>query len=263
MPSTAQIRAASSRMVEVLSHAGVKRRIRRERPDVVLMACTGPVVAALTDQRTLWSGHRPLLVTGLPGISVPATRRAVTARAACDLFLLHSKREIAEFADMGARYAPRLVFGLAPLPFLPRCTPTTGADSPLGHNLIFAAQAKVPVERPQREQIVLALADAGSAVIKLRGWSEEQQTHREIWSYPEIGQRPGGAAPYICRRRRLRWRLDAGCTRHCSWLRNGLIYRSTRSDGDEPARLDHLRLRSVGRDDQSGIRGLGLPRHPE
>jgi len=186
MPSTAQIRAASSRMVEVLSHAGVKRRIRRERPDVVLMACTGPVVAALTDQRTLWSGHRPLLVTGLPGISVPATRRAVTARAACDLFLLHSKREIAEFADMGARYAPRLVFGLAPLPFLPRCTPTTGADSPLGHNLIFAAQAKVPVERPQREQIVLALADAGSAVIKLRGWSEEQQTHREIWSYPEI-----------------------------------------------------------------------------
>jgi hypothetical protein len=117
MPSTAQIRAASSRMVEVLSHAGVKRRIRRERPDVVLMACTGPVVAALTDQRTLWSGHRPLLVTGLPGISVPATRRAVTARAACDLFLLHSKREIADFCGHGSavRAATRIRIGAAAL----------------------------------------------------------------------------------------------------------------------------------------------------
>jgi hypothetical protein len=33
---------------------------------------------------------------------------------------------------------------------------------------------------------LLALADAGSAIVKLRAWSEEQQTHRETWSYPEI-----------------------------------------------------------------------------
>jgi hypothetical protein len=186
MPSAAQIQAASKRKVEVLSHAAVIRRIRRERPDLILLACTGPVVTTLTAQRVFWGRARPVLVTGLPGISVPATRRAVIARAACDLFLLHSKREVAEFAEIGARYAPRLRFGLAALPFLPPRTLNGTAAAQLGNQLVFAAQAKVPVARADREHIVLALADAGSSVIKLRAWSEEQQTHRETWSYPEI-----------------------------------------------------------------------------
>jgi len=116
MPSAAQIRAASKRRVEVLSHAAVIRRIRRERPDLILLACTGPVVSTLTAQRVLWGRARPVLVTGLPGISVPATRRAVIARAACDLFLLHSKREVAEFTEIGAQYTPQLKFKLATLP---------------------------------------------------------------------------------------------------------------------------------------------------
>ena len=186
MPSAAQIRAASRRRVDVLSNAAVIRRIRRECPDIVLLACTGPVVAALTAQRVFWGRTRPVLVTGLPGISVPATRRAVTARAACDLFLLHSKREVSEFAEIGARHAPRLKFGLAALPFLPTLASTSKAASQLGNDLVFAAQAKVPMTRTDREHILLALADAGSAVIKLRAWSEEQQTHKETWSYPQI-----------------------------------------------------------------------------
>jgi hypothetical protein len=41
-------------------------------------------------------------------------------------------------------------------------------------------------ERADREKILLALADAGSAIVKVRAWSSEQQTHRETWSYPEI-----------------------------------------------------------------------------
>jgi Putative glycosyltransferase (DUF6716) len=186
MPSAAQIRAVSNRPVEVLTHAALVRRIRTGCPDVVLFACTGPVVAALTAHRVFWSRTRPVLVAGLPGISVPATRRAVTSRAACDLFLLHSKREVAEFAEVGAQSAPRLTFGLAPLPFLPARTPDTSAEATLGPHLVFAAQAKVPVERADREEILLALADAGAAVVKLRVWSEEQQTHKETWSYPEI-----------------------------------------------------------------------------
>ena len=51
MPSLAQIRAASKRPVEVLTHAALVRRIRTTCPDVVLLACTGPVVATLTAQR--------------------------------------------------------------------------------------------------------------------------------------------------------------------------------------------------------------------
>src|SRR5688572_554122 len=142
MPSTAQIRAVSSRHVEVLPGAEVVRRIRLECPDVVLLACTGPVVAALTVRRVFWGSTRPVLVTGLPGISVPATSRAVTSRAASDLFLLHSKREVAEFSEIGARRAPRLIFGLARLPFLPARSREPAADVQLGPNLVFAAQAK-------------------------------------------------------------------------------------------------------------------------
>jgi hypothetical protein len=186
MPSAAQIRAVCSRPVEVLPSVEVIRRLRLERPDMVLLACTGPVVAALTVRRVFLGRTRPVLITGLPGISVPATSRAVTSRAACDLFLLHSKREAAEFSEIGARRAPRLSFGLASLPFLPARTSEAVADAQLGPNLVFAAQAKVPVERTHREQILLALADAGSAVVKLRAWSEEQQTHNETWSYPHI-----------------------------------------------------------------------------
>jgi len=186
MPSETQIRTASSRPVEILSHAALVRRIRRECPDVVLLACTGPVVAALTAQRFFWGRNRPVLMTGLPGISVPATYRAVAARAACDLFLVHSKREVAEFGEIAARCAPRLAFGLASLPFLPNPAPRTVTDATGEHHVVFAAQAKVPPERADREHILLALADAGSAVVKLRAWSEEQQTHTETWSYPEI-----------------------------------------------------------------------------
>lgn len=83
---------------------------------------------------------------------------------------------------------PRLTFGLAPLPFLPARTQQAAAETELGRNLVFAAQAKVPVERADREKILLALADAGSAVVKLRACWEEQQTHKETWSYAEIMQ---------------------------------------------------------------------------
>jgi Putative glycosyltransferase (DUF6716) len=67
MPSAAQVRAASNRAVEVLTHAALVRRIRTECPDVVLLACTGPVVAALTAQKVFWGSTRPVLVAGLRG----------------------------------------------------------------------------------------------------------------------------------------------------------------------------------------------------
>jgi hypothetical protein len=179
MPSAAQIRAATSRAVPVVSRRALQTRVRRLRPDVVLLAATGPVVADLAG--LFGAVDRPVLVTGLPGISVPATAPAVRYRAGCDLFVLHSHREISEFAALAAVLAPRLQFGLAPLPFLTAPVAPQG-----GPDLVFAAQAKVPTERAEREQIVLALADAGSVVIKVRAFAEEQQTHREAWPYPNL-----------------------------------------------------------------------------
>jgi putative glycosyltransferase DUF6716 len=185
LPSAQQAQTAAGAPVPVLAYPALLRRVERERPDVVLLAASGPVVAALTAAPVLRGPDRPVLVSGLPGISVPATPRAVTLRAGCDVFLLHSHREIAEFTALAAELGVTHRFGLARLPFLPPGLPApsgTPGDGPL----VFAAQAKVPVRREDREQILLALARTGSAVVKLRALSTEWQTHHEPWPYPQL-----------------------------------------------------------------------------
>jgi hypothetical protein len=184
LPSADQARTAAGTPVPVLAYPALLRRIERERPDVVVLAASGPVVAALTAAPVFRGPDRPVLVSGLPGISVPATPRAITLRAGCDVFLLHSHREVAEFTALAAELGVPHRFGLARLPFLP---PGPPAASNLGDGpLVFAAQAKVPVRREHREQILLALAQAGPAVVKLRALSTEWQTHHEPWPYPQL-----------------------------------------------------------------------------
>jgi hypothetical protein len=192
-PSAAQIRSATGERVDVLRRGRLLRRIRREQPDVLLLACTGPVVAALTDSPRLRGPGRPVLLTGLPGIGVPAHRRTLELRSACDLMLLHSRREIAEFAALRAASGLRIEFGLTTLPFLlsiPGRRPTGGRHRPAPRVTVFAAQATVPAQRSQREQVLLVLAGAGAighpAVVKLRGTGREVQTHRERWPYPQV-----------------------------------------------------------------------------
>ena len=186
MPSPAQIGSATQVAVHVLDRWAILRRIRDEAPDAVLLACTGPVVAALADSLTLRRRSRPVLVTGLPGISVPATARAVALRCGCDLFVLHSHRERAEFAALCRTIAPHLRIGLATLPFLRSAAGRQDGDERPRTELVFAAQAKVPPERADREAILIGLAAAGSAVVKLRAANGEQQTHREAWPYPDL-----------------------------------------------------------------------------
>ena len=185
LPSPEQARAAAGAPVSTLAYPALQRRIDQERPDVVLLAASGPVVAALTAAPALRGPDRPVLVSGLPGISVPATPRAVTLRAGCDVFVLHSHREIAEFTALAAELGVPHRFGLARLPFLPP-GPPAAADPPGDGPLVFAAQAKVPVRREDREQILLALARSGRAVVKLRALSTEWQTHHEPWPYPQL-----------------------------------------------------------------------------
>src|SRR4051794_37010052 len=175
MPSPAQAAAAGQALdgpveVRTLALPALLALLRRERPDVVLLACTGPLVRALTGLSLLRGPRRPVLLTGLPGISIPASSRAVLLRRSCDLFVVHSHRERAEFARVAADVAPGLAFGLARLPFLPVTdgavlpTPVPGdAAAPL----VFASQALVPPEREQREQVLRALAAATPAVVKL------------------------------------------------------------------------------------------------
>ena len=185
LPSAAQIRAASAGPAEIGSFGAVRRILRSEQPEVVLLAGTGPVVAALLATPELQRADRPVLVTGMPGVSVPASPRAVSLRAGCDLLVVHSRREQAEYAALADQLAPGLRVGLATLPFLadPYLPPAVAAER---SDLVFAAQAKVPATRPDREAILLALAETQSAVVKLRAVDGEPQTHRERWPYPVL-----------------------------------------------------------------------------
>ncbi len=185
VPSAAQAQAATGLPVEVLTYPALVNMLEREQPDVVLLAATGPAIAGLTPAPVLRTPERPVLVTGLPGISVPAKSRGISYRAGCDLFVLHSHREVAEYTALAAEMGIPHTFGLATLPFLPsvrETVPTADPDGPL----VFAAQAKVPVHREERDLILLALAQTGSGVVKLRARGTEGQTHHEPWPYPQL-----------------------------------------------------------------------------
>ncbi|MBP2415614.1 hypothetical protein JOF54_000536 [Microlunatus capsulatus] len=190
MPSPAQVAAAGraggdpATPVETLGLPALAALLLRERPDVVLLACTGPVVARLTALPVLRGARRPVLLTGLPGISIPASPRAVSFRRSCDLFLVHSHRERVAFLRAADGIAPQLGFGLARLPFLPArplpvVDPAERPDAPL----VFASQARVPPAREDREHVLRSLAAAAPAVVKLRAGAGEQQTHREEHPY--------------------------------------------------------------------------------
>lgn len=190
--------------------------------DVVLAAARGPVgrvvarVAAGLDPR-------PVIATGLPGISIPATWLALHFRRECDVFLLHSHREIRDFRELAALRGITQRFALATLPFA-RAVKLSGestASSSMfsetsiassaasavilgssradgarpdgsGTDLVFAAQAIVPRERDDRVRMARILVRAARAdpsrrvVLKLRGRPGEQQTHREDDAYPDL-----------------------------------------------------------------------------
>ncbi len=165
--------------------ADVLAELGREQPDAVLIAVRGPVAAVLI-RMIAEMRIRPVIVTGLPGISIPATRKALAFRRQADLFVLHSRREIAEFTRLSREHGWTHRFALATLPFVEQRTGHHGDD------LVFAAQAIVPRMREDRERllgILLAAARADPSrrvVIKVRGLAGEPQTHNEDSSFPEL-----------------------------------------------------------------------------
>ncbi|HEY9294389.1 MAG TPA: DUF6716 putative glycosyltransferase [Microlunatus sp.] len=205
-PSPAQVRAATDRRVDRLGFSQLAARLRRRPPDVLLLAATGPVVQAVLGLGFLRrGGRRPVLVTGLPGISYPASARAVQLRAGCDLFILHSRHEVSEFAELAGGLGIKIDFGLATLPFIEQSPVSraslgrpdghgeraAGSSTPPQRKIIFAAQAKVPTQARQRKDILRTFATLPPdrrVVIKLRALSGEQQTHREDLPYPQLWQ---------------------------------------------------------------------------
>ncbi|HWI31135.1 MAG TPA: DUF6716 putative glycosyltransferase [Microbacterium sp.] len=174
-------RVGFAQLADVLSAA---------RPDAVLVAARGPLVRVLA-RAVAELEPRPVLVSGLPGISIPATTAALIHRTQCDLFVLHSTREVREFTHLARRRGLSQRFALSRLPFAVRGGATQPAPGD-GTDLVFASQAKVPAERSDRMRVARLLLEAALAdpsrrvVIKERGLAGEHQTHRQRHSIADL-----------------------------------------------------------------------------
>ncbi|GAA1946404.1 DUF6716 putative glycosyltransferase [Agromyces allii] len=186
-------------------------------PHAVLLSLRGPfvrVVAPLLERRA----NRPVLVSGFPGLTIPAVPKAVVYREQTDLIVLHSRREVREFRANAAELGLGTTFALATLPFLagapaeatdaaadaaptPDVVSTAGVapaasalpvDAPARTDLVFATQAKVPAAREDRVHLLGALAELARrrpdqrVVVKVRARRGEAQTHDETFDYADL-----------------------------------------------------------------------------
>ncbi|MFP3394830.1 DUF6716 putative glycosyltransferase [Brevibacterium sp. SIMBA_078] len=211
LPTDEQIASAVAgtdwehREVPVISRADLAQVIADHSPDIVLGAATGPIVAQVfltAHTRT----DRPALVSGLPGMGLPASGKGMNYRRLMDAFIAHSSAEVAAYTQASARSQVPCEVLLARLPMLrseglpqlknssPEATPPPpdSVTEATPDTLVFAPQAKVPAERADREAIIAALAEFAdrhpdsTAVIKMRSRPGEFETHHEQHSYFEI-----------------------------------------------------------------------------
>ncbi len=152
-----------------------------DRPDVVVVGGRGPFVRLVMRQIDRVT-PRPVIVSGLPGMSIPAQRGAALYRRYADLMVVHSRREQRAFAELTDRLGLDMRLSLATLPFARRTRAAEG-----GTDLVFAAQAIVPHEPAERARLAEILRTAALAdptrrvVVKLRSRPElgEAETHFE------------------------------------------------------------------------------------
>ncbi|NLP85996.1 hypothetical protein HF576_19360 [Microbacterium sp. CFH 90308] len=190
--------------VERIEYAALSARLRELRPDAVLVAARGPLVRVLARDVAAMR-PRPVIMTGLPGISIPATRKALVYRTQCDLFVVHSRRELRDFTALSERTGFGARFALATLPFARGAAHGAAgtAGEQTGSDLVFAAQARVPATRADRLRVARMLVRAAEAdpsrrvVVKLRAAEGEQQTHVEHDGYPELLSTLGALPPNL------------------------------------------------------------------
>lgn len=172
------------------------RSIMRDwKPDVVVLAMRGLGVRAALDALIADTPDRPVVVSGLPGLSYPVFSLGLRFRRGVDLYVLHSRREVRAFTEIAERLEIPHRFALATLPF----TGPGDSDRPRDR-VVFAAQAKVPALRRQRTWLLEQLAETArqhpqwTVVIKVRGVADEPQTHDESYPYDvllgQVADRP-------------------------------------------------------------------------
>jgi len=208
LPSAAQREAAlagsgfDATQIAVVPLAGIAAAVASEHPDIVVVATIGPladlvceeILSTSTSTSTSGFARRPVVVSGLPGIALPARTKALVYRSQADLIVLHSTREVRVFAALAAANRLNHEFGLARLPFIAArgTSNNTRSSTTRGSNLIFAAQAIVPPFRHQRVHLVTQLAAFAAqnpgtrVVVKTRTTAGESQTHDEPISFAAL-----------------------------------------------------------------------------
>lgn len=183
--------------------AAFEESVASAPPDAVVIGARGPLVRVIARVVAL-RAPRAVIVTGLPGVAIPATRKALVYRAQCDLFVVHSHRERRAFRAVAAEKGFPQEFALATLPFARRAAAPVDPAAPGGEadgvsptrgratDLVFAAQALAPRERADRRRLAALLREAALAdpsrrvVLKVRGVRGEQQTHAETAELPDL-----------------------------------------------------------------------------
>ncbi|MCJ1713090.1 DUF6716 putative glycosyltransferase [Curtobacterium sp. VKM Ac-2922] len=217
--SPAQLRAAFRGLDDRLAHLAatppapltvdaIVDRLRCDPPDAVLVSTIGPVAELLIDEVHRQVTPRPVLLTGLPGISFPAKWKGVFSRARADLFVLHSHREVRAYDAMATENGVVPFFALATLPFAARPGHSLTAQPPADHDathtpdsVVFAAQPSVPESEADRARVVAWLAETARrhpswrVVVKTRAVAGEHQTHRETFPYADL--LPADAPPNL------------------------------------------------------------------
>ena len=202
-PTTSQIAAAvaGSSVVRpaVLPVRELAAHVRTHSPDVVLIAATGPVAEVVARAIVGATGkRRPALITGLPGMALPATPEGTGWRRWCDAFVVHSRLEVDAYREAFAGHGVAPEVPLAHLPFLEHMAASLGTE-PV-KRVVFAAQAKVPDNRPDRVALLDRLArladDEFEVIVKLRARKGERQTHNEAFPYDELWDTEHGQLGY-------------------------------------------------------------------
>ncbi|MCA5923615.1 DUF6716 putative glycosyltransferase [Curtobacterium oceanosedimentum] len=173
----------------------VVEELRQDPPDAVLVSLIGPVAELVIDEVHRRIPDRPVLVSGLPGISFPAKWKGIFFRARADLFVLHSHREVRAYEEMAREGGVDPHFALATLPFAratARAAAGASTSAAVRDAVVFAAQPSVPQERAERALVVEWLVATARrhpecrVVIKTRASAGEHQTHREDHPYPDL-----------------------------------------------------------------------------
>ncbi|MFC5679315.1 DUF6716 putative glycosyltransferase [Aeromicrobium endophyticum] len=170
--------------VERVGRAGLVEVLETWQPDVVVAAARGMAVEAL-GSLLAETGVRPVVVSGLAGISIPVLTPGLRYRRCADVFVLQSRRELREFAAVDRRHR----FELTTIPYL---DVDHRASEVSRDRIVFAAQAMVPASRRDRLWMLQRLVETAEAhphltvVVKVRARGGEPQTHVEELPYEDL-----------------------------------------------------------------------------